>query len=117
MSDGGENTEPRPVTTSGLDVMLGDRFKIRPSQTVMDMASPVAEAFVATDTSSPDFACVALVARPEQLPRVAACLQMKGLDQVGVCKLLEHGPVDWTDGTRRYAMVYETPAGAPIAPK
>lgn len=114
MADGGENTEQRPALVSGRDVALGDRFKIRSSQTVMDMASPAAEAFVATDASAPDSGCVALVARPEQLPRISGCLQIKGLDQIGVARLYDHGAVDWPDGTRRYAMVYEAPAGPPL---
>jgi hypothetical protein len=113
MADGSENLEQRPALVAGADVVLGDRFKIRPSQTVMDMATPAAEAFVANDTTSSD-SCVALVARPEQLPRIGVCLQVKGIDQYGIAKLLGHGPVDWPDGTRRYAMVYDAPAGAPV---
>jgi len=114
MADGGENLEQRPALASGKDVALGDRFKIRTAQTIMEMASPGAEAFVATDATSPDYACAALVARPEQLPRIGACLQIKGIDHYGIAKLLDHGTVDWPDGTRRYAMVYDAPAGAPI---
>jgi hypothetical protein len=114
MADGGENTEQRPALTSGRDAALGDRFKIRASQTVVDMASPAAEAFVAIDSTAPDTTCVALVARPEQLPRISSCTQIKGLDQLGVMRLYDHGSVDWPDGTRRYAMVYEAPAGPPL---
>jgi hypothetical protein len=114
MADGGENTEQHPALVSGRDVELGDRFKIRSSQTVVDMASPAAEAFVATDSTMPDTSCVALVARPEQLPRISGCLQIKGLDHPGMTRLYDHGPVNWPDGTRRYAMVYEAPAGPPL---
>ena len=110
MADGGENTEQRPALMSGREVALGDRFKIRSTQTVVDMASPAAEAFVAIDSTAPDTTCVALVARPEQLPRISSCTQIKGLDQLGVMRLYDHGSVDWPDGTRRYAMVYEAPA-------
>ncbi len=113
MAEGGDNATPR-APTSSRDVMLGERFKIRPGQTVMDMASPAAEAFVAVDQTQPDTAMTALIARPEQLPRISACTQLKGLTQAGGAKLLDHGPVDWPDGTRRYAMVYETPAGAAV---
>jgi len=113
MAEGGENAVAR-APTSSRDVGLGERFKIRTSQTVMDLATPAAEAFVAVDQTQPDTACTALIARPEQLPRVSACTQLKGLSHVGAAKLLEHGPVDWPDGTRRYAMVYETPAGAAL---
>jgi hypothetical protein len=111
-AEGGE-TAPARVSSS-RDVMLGERFKIRPGQTVMDLATPAAEAFVAVDQTQPDTACAALIARPEQLPRASACAQIKGLGHVGAAKLLEHGPVEWPDGTRRYAMIYETPAGAAL---
>ncbi len=113
MAEGGENAATR-APSSARDVPLGERFKIRPGQTVMDLATPAAEAFVAVDQTQPDTACTALIARPEQLPRVVACAQIKGLAHVGAAKLLEHGPVEWPDGTRRYAMVYETPAGAAL---
>ena len=52
MAEGGENAVARAPTTS-RDVALGERFKIRTSQTVMDLATPAAEAFVAVDQSQP----------------------------------------------------------------
>ncbi|MBC8790431.1 MAG: hypothetical protein C6Y20_02380 [Tagaea sp. CACIAM 22H2] len=98
-------------------VTLGERIKIHPTQTVLDMASPLAEAFAASDSTRPDTACVALVARPEQLPRVGACAQLRTYEHAGVVKLLEAGPVTWPDGAQRFAMVYETPAGPPLLRK
>ena len=55
MAEGGENAVAR-APTSSRDVALGERFKIRTSQTVMDLATPAAEAFVAVDQSQPDTA-------------------------------------------------------------
>lgn len=60
---------------------------------------------------------MALVARPEQLPRVGACAQLRTYEHAGVVKLLEAGPVTWPDGAQRFAMVYETPAGPPLLRK
>lgn len=118
MAEGGEAGAALRGAVGGREpVALGDRYRIHPTQTVLDMAGPLAEAFAATDSTRPDTSCVALVARPEQLPRVGACAQLRGLEHAGVAKLLEAGPVNWPDGAQRFAMVYETPAGAPILRK
>lgn len=118
MAEGGEaETALRSAVGGREPVALGERFRIHPTQTVLDMAVPLAEAFSATDSTRPDAACVALVARPEQLPRVGACAQLRGLEHAGVVKLLEAGPVHWPDGAQRFAMIYETPAGPPVLRK
>ncbi|MCA3246714.1 MAG: hypothetical protein ING29_09605 [Azospirillum sp.] len=120
MAEDGEietESEARVVIGGRESVALGERIRIHPSQTVLDMAGRLAEAFAASDSNMPDNPCVALVARPEQLPRVGACMQLRGLEHVGVAKLIDAGPVAWTDGTQRFAMVYETPAGPPVLRK
>jgi eukaryotic-like serine/threonine-protein kinase len=118
MAEGGEAGAALRTAVGGREpVALGERFRIHPAQTVLDMAGPLAEAFAATDSTRPDTGCVALVARPEQFPRVGAAAQLRGLEHPGMVRLLDAGPVNWPDGAQRFAMIYETPAGPPILRK
>ena len=94
-------------------VKLGSQFIIDPGQPLPALASGPVMAFAARDLSQASGERFALIANDAAPPRTELVAALRGSRRIGLLPVIEGGVVDWPlEGRRRYAVIFERPAGA-----
>ncbi|MEW5727158.1 MAG: hypothetical protein AB1918_04965 [Pseudomonadota bacterium] len=110
-------SEETVVKPAGPPGVLRDRYVIRSSQPLPELATPNAEAFAAEDKRDPNRALYALICRPELPPRVTIMRALKGVQSPGLCHLVEWGAMNWPPvGRQCMTVIYERPGGPRLMP-
>jgi eukaryotic-like serine/threonine-protein kinase len=93
-------------------VKLGERYEIIPGAPIPGLNSPGGAAFTARGLRDKRIEPFAVICSGAVLPRSDVASTIANLDTGAVMRLLEWGVVDWPpDKCRRYALVFEKPAG------
>jgi hypothetical protein len=96
-------------------VVLKDRLEIFPDKPIPELATPWAIAFAARDPMGASEQVYALIVSDVLPCREAALGRLSGTRTRGLFDFIEYGTVDWIDGRRRLALVFERPAGPALA--
>jgi hypothetical protein len=112
---------PRPESAPGPvpalpsapagDVSLGAYYTISTRDVVPGLSSASATAHRAFDRRFTSESFVAIVCSGSVLPRLEAMQALRGSGRAGMLTLKDFGPVDWSDGKQRLAVIYNTPGG------
>jgi hypothetical protein len=102
------------VSRSG-PVLLFDRYQIDPEKALVQLDSPSAQAYAASDRRDPGRELFALVCPPGLPPRDDIMVLLRGSNMRGVLPLVEWGRVYWPHvGQVCMAIIYERPLGGKV---
>ena len=91
---------------------LGDRFEILPAQPLPALDGVAGAAYAARPVRGRKAECFAIVCSGNVPPRTDPITALMTLDNPGIMKLLDHGPVVWEEGrSRRLVQIFERPLG------
>lgn len=99
--------------TADGKMMVGSDIEILQNSPCTEFASPGTEAFDANDRNSSAKQFV-LLCGPAVVPRVTMIDAYKSLMSRHAMHLITAGIVNWTDGTQRFAFVFDKPLGSRI---
>lgn len=92
-------------------VVVGRNFKLNPAAPLPDFDSPSGPAFQVRDLQE-GRSCYAIVCHPTAVPRLAEAPALRRVEDPGLTKLLDFGPVAMPgERRRRMAMIFEQPGG------
>lgn len=93
-------------------VVLGGKVEILPSMPMPALNGTGGPAFAARSLRDRKAELFGIVCTGGLPPRSDTTGALRSIEHAGLVRLVEWGMVDWTpDGTRRFALVYERPAG------
>src|SRR5262245_55801205 len=98
----GPHTETPPPSGT---VTLGDQFVISTSDALPSLDGSGRIAWRATDRRHPSEPYAALICTGERTPRLEALRALRGVNRPGLLSISAFGPIDWSDGRQRLAVV------------
>lgn len=108
----GQPSAGQPSGPTYDPVKLGERYEIMPGTPIPGLNAPGGGAFAARGLRDKRVEPFAIVCSGTALPRSEVASTIANLDSQAVMRLLDWGVVDWPpDKCRRYALVFEKPAG------
>jgi hypothetical protein len=108
--------QPRGADARQGGIVLKERLEILPDQPLADFATPWAQAFAARDLLGVGDGLCARIGSDVLPCREAVLSRLIGARSRGFFDVLDFGPVRWTDGRRRLAIVGEKPDGPAVMP-
>ena len=99
------------------EVILAERYRIIPSQPVVELGTTGAKAYVARNLKNPSESLFARICEPNVFPRVEVMVQLKNMHEVAAIIPEDWGPVFWpVTGQRCFAIIFRRPEGGPVMP-
>ena len=108
---------PKPAASSaGPEVILADRYRILADSPIPELALDDAPAFTARDQRNPSRGLFARVLDAKLQPRIEIAIQLKLVREARILAPVEWGPVAWSGGSRRFALLFDRPDTGPLMP-
>jgi len=99
------------------EVILAERYRIIPSQPVVELGTTGAKAYVARNLKNPGESLFARICEPGVFPRVEVMVQLKNMHEVAAIIPEDWGPVFWPVTRQRcFAIIFRRPDGGPVMP-
>ncbi|MGE5538073.1 MAG: hypothetical protein ACM30I_05620 [Gemmatimonas sp.] len=108
--------QPRAVEARQTGIVLKERLEILPDQPLPEFSTPWAQAFATRDLLGVGEGLCALIVTDVAPCREEVLSRLIGARSRGFFDVLEFGPVRWSDGRRRLAIVTERPVEAALMP-
>ena len=117
MSEAAEQTaEPEASSARKGEVALGKHIRIDLNKPLPQHSRTDAPAYAASDARSPGQPRYAVITSEKLPPRLAVLASLARLEDVPAIMPMDWGRVVWGDeGERRFAIVFSSPNGAPLA--
>lgn len=115
-AEDGKEAGERGARRRGTDIALGKHIRIDLSARMPQFDRAHAQAFAASDARSPGSPRYAVICSEEAPPRLSVLPSLSRLENIPCVVPMDWGRVVWDEsGTRRLALVFQQPGGAPLS--